>query len=162
MNGLWFLAVFSPALRFTPLHFVFAPIRFRNRGLCALQPQKWNAVLPIWPRLKCYPVVTRYEEAKRKSGKREETWCLVEAKRSKYEMQFFPIGWCLTDRNRIRKWMACGSWRFSALLYALLRCTSCSLQSGLGTGGLCAPQPQKWNAVLPTWPRWSATLQQRG
>ena len=34
------LGIFSPALHFTPLHFVFASIGFRNSGFCTLQPQK--------------------------------------------------------------------------------------------------------------------------
>ncbi|WP_293789039.1 hypothetical protein [uncultured Pedobacter sp.] len=64
----WFLSAYSPALRFTSLHFVFAPIRFRNRGLCALQAHIWNAALAIYSDT----LQQRdYEAAKRISGKRE-------------------------------------------------------------------------------------------
>jgi len=52
MSGLWFLEALSPAFRFTPLHFVYAAsdshrIRFRSKGLCALQPPKWKTALVI-------------------------------------------------------------------------------------------------------------------
>ncbi|ARS41390.1 hypothetical protein CA265_17725 [Sphingobacteriaceae bacterium GW460-11-11-14-LB5] len=57
----------------------FAPGNPKNEKLVLLP----SPLPEAGGRLQRYPAATRYEEAKRKSGKREETFCSVQALRSK-------------------------------------------------------------------------------
>ena len=139
MIGLWFLEATVPPyalLRCTSCSLQSG----LETGVCAPRTdQIKNCRVPLAPveTLPCSNEVSRtFGKAHKRKKRRHLLFCRALCSKTK------PIVF-------LWKRMACGSWWFAVPPYALLRCTSCSLQSGLGTkvGAPCNPT----NEML-SWP----------